>query len=263
MRLEKKKNTAAERSWRAIAPAPGLDARRGSADAWGVMRRLLKLLLFPGGKRGFAATVAVALGIVGILYTPPALAFPHVKRIGNTTVYSVAPIPAVMTERLDRSNRLLAASPLAEPGLRRTVVLTDGGWRWKVLAAGHWNVIALRRPFSSVLLFNASDVMADRVRNGAPRGGTRTLSGTIAHESVHLLTARRYGELRLARMPQWKREGYADYVAQETSIDAADEAEIRERWPDSAVLRYYAAHRRVTHLLDEKGMSADELLSKD
>lgn len=89
------------------------------------------------------------------------------------------------------------------------------------------------------------------------------MSGTIAHESAHLLTARRYGEIRLARMPQWKREGYADYVAQETSIGADDEARIRESWPDAPVLRYYAAHRRVKHLLDREGHSVDELLSKD
>ena len=227
------------------------------------MRRALKHLLFPGGARGLGVTIGLAFVVVVSLYTPAALAFPHVERFGNTTVYSVAPIPDVMAERINRADALLAQSPLAEPGLRRTLVLTDGGWRWRVLAAGYWNVIALRRPFSSMLLFNRADVAADRVRNGAPMGGERTLSGTIAHESVHLLTARRYGEIRLARMPEWKREGYADYVAQETSIGAEDEARIRERWADAPVLRYYAAHRKVKHLLDSGGMSVDELLSKD
>ena len=227
------------------------------------MRRALKLLLFPGGIRGLGAVIGLTLAIAGILYTPAVLAFPHVERFGNTTVYSEAPIPDVMEERLRRADTLIAASPLAAPGLRRTLVLTDGGWRWQVLAAGNWNAIALRRPFSSVLLFNRSDVAADRIRNGAPLGGERTLSGTIAHESVHLLTARRYGEIRLARMPQWKREGYADYVAQETSVGADDEARIRERWPDAPVLRYYDAYRRVKQLLDRDGQSVDELLSKD
>lgn len=241
----------------------GLDWGEGSTDLSSVMRRALKLLLFPGGMRGLGVTIGLTLAIAGILYTPAALAFPHVKRIGNTTVYSVAPIRDVMAQRINRADALLSASPLAEPGLRRTLVLTDGGWRWRVLAAGHWNAIALRRPFSSVLLFNRSDVAADRVRNAAPLGGARTLSGTIAHESVHLLTARRYGEIRLARMPEWKREGYADYVARETSIRAEDEARIREMWPNAPVLRYYAAHRRVRHVLDRDRKSVDELLSKD
>ncbi len=227
------------------------------------MGRALKLLLYPGGMRGLGVMIGLAVVLVAIVYTPAALAFPHVSHIGNTKVYSEAPIPDVMAARIKRADTLLAASPLAEPELRRTLVLTDGGWRWKVLAAGNWSAIALRRPFSSVLLFNNADVVADRVRNGAPRGGVRTLSGTIAHESVHLLTAHRYGEMRLARMPEWKREGYADYVAQETSISPGDEAQVRETSPGAPMLRYYAAYRRVKYLLDKHGMSADELLSKD
>ena len=50
------------------------------------MRRALRLLLFPGGIRGLGVMIGLALAIVGILYTPAALAFPHVKRIGDTTV---------------------------------------------------------------------------------------------------------------------------------------------------------------------------------
>ncbi|QIK77995.1 hypothetical protein G7077_02780 [Sphingomonas piscis] len=223
----------------------------------------MKFLLFPGGIRGFGVMAGLAVAIVGIIYSPAALAFPHFKQIGTTKIYSEAPIPEVMAERIQRADALLAASPLTVPELRRTLVLTEGGWRWKVLAAGNWGAIALRRPFSSALLFNNADILADRVRNGAPRGGVRTLSGTIAHESVHLLTARRYGEVRLARMPEWKREGYADYVAQETSISANDEAQVREVSPNSPLLRYYAAHRRVKQLLDGDGVSVDELLSKD
>lgn len=227
------------------------------------MRRAARLLLFPGGLRGLGLMLGLAIAVAGIVYSPAALAFPYVKQIGDTTVLSEAPVPGVMAERIRRADALLATSPLARPDLRRTLVLTDGDWRWKVLAVGNWNAIALRRPFSSALLFNRADVLADRIRNAAPRGGTRTLSGTIAHESVHLLTARRYGELRLARMPEWKREGYADYVARETSIDAADAAALRKVAPDSPLLRYQAGTRAVQRLLDRDGMTVDALLAKD
>ena len=44
---------------------------------------------------------------------------------------------------------------------------------------------------------------------------------------------------RAARLPVWKREGYADVVAGETSIDPADEARIRARDPHAPVLAYY------------------------
>lgn len=221
-------------------------------------RSLLQRLLFPGGRRGFGIELAVLAVIVTILYTPAALAFPHYAEIGTTKVYSTEPILPVLEERIARADRLLATSPLNETGLRRTLVLTDGGWRWRVMAPGYWGTVAIRRPFSSLLIFNRSDVAADRVTNSA-----RSLSGTIAHESVHLLTARRFGELRQVRMPQWKREGYADYVAREPSDRDGLEADIRARSPDAPVLKYYEARRRVAKALDEEGRTVEQLLRSD
>lgn len=221
-------------------------------------RTLLRRILFPGGRRAFGFELAAIAVIITILYTPAALAFPHYAEIGATKVYSTEPIPPVIEERIARADRLLAQSPLHEPGLPRTIVLTDGGWRWRVMAPGYWSTVAIRRPFSSLLLFNRSDIAADRVTNSA-----RSLSGTIAHESVHLLTARRFGELRQMRMPQWKREGYADYVAQEPSNRDGLEAAIRARSPDAPVLQYYEARRRVAKALDEEGQTVEQLLRSD
>lgn len=221
-------------------------------------RSLLQRILFPGGRRGFGLELVAIAVIITALYAPAALAFPHYAEIGTTKVYSTEPILPVLEQRIARADQLLATSPLYEPGLRRTIVLTDGGWRWRVMAPGYWGAVAIRRPFSSLLIFDRSDIATDRVTNGA-----RTLSGTIAHESVHLLTAHRFGELRLMRMPQWKREGYADYVAGEPSNAAGVEAEIRARSPDAPVLKYYEARRRVARALDEEGQTAEQLLRSD
>lgn len=222
------------------------------------LRPLFRRILLPGGRRGLGFVLAALVVSLTILYAPAALAFPHYAEIGTTKVYSTEPILPVLKQRIARADRLLAQSPLYEPGLSRTIVLTDGGWRSHVMAVGYSDAIALRRPFSTTLLFNRSDVAADRVRNKS-----RSLSGTIAHESVHILTARRFGELRLARMPQWKREGYADYVAQETSIDPDDEQKIRARWPDAPVLKYYEGRLRVAKALDDEGQTVEQLLGHD
>ena len=226
-------------------------------------RRLVQRILLPGGRRGLGFALAILIVCVTTLYAPAALAFPHYAEIGATKIYSTEPILPVLEQRIARADRLLAKSPLYVPGLRRTIVLTDGGWRWRLMALGYSDTIALRRPFSSILLFNRSDIDADRVRNVSPIGGIRSLSGTIAHESVHILTARRFGELRLARMPHWKREGYADYVAQETSIDPDEEQKIRARWPDAPVLKYFEGRRRVANALDDEGQTVEQLLASD
>lgn len=205
--------------------------------------------------------LGVGLAAVGLILfqVPAALAFPHVATVGATTVYSDVPIDPALPRVLARADALLAASSIDQPGIARTVVLTDGGWRWRVLAVGYADAIALRRPFSSVLLFNRSDVGRDRVSNGAAIGGVRSLSGTIAHETTHLLVARHLGEWRAMMLPAWKSEGYADVIAGETSLGVDDERRIRAANPDARVLHYYEGRRRVTAALARNGGSVDAL----
>lgn len=223
------------------------------------LRRAIRVLA--GGKWGMRLLPALLVAAFVLVEAPAALAFPFQQRIGNTTIYAERPIAPEIGQVLARADRLLSASPIDVPGIRRQIVLTDGGWRWHVLALDNSGAIALRRPFSDVLLFNRSDVAADRVGNGARLGGTRTLSGTIAHETVHMLVARHIGELRAIRLPVWKQEGYADLVAGETSLDPGDEARIRAADPDARVLTYYDGRRRVAAELRRNGNSVDALLA--
>ena len=202
-----------------------------------------------------------AVVVAGVVHTPAALAFPYRADFGRTTVLSEQPINrAAMGRVLARADGLLAASPLYRPGLSRPVVLTDGGWRWDLLSIGARGSIAFRRPFAHALIFNRSSVADDRVTNGAPLGGVRTLSGTIAHEMTHRLVAAHIGEWAALSLPAWKREGYPDYVARETSIRPQDEALIRARDPNARVLTYYEGRRRVAAELVRNGGSVDALL---
>ncbi|APX66691.1 hypothetical protein V3I01_11030 [Sphingomonas sp. gentR] len=202
-----------------------------------------------------------AVVVAGVLHVPAALAFPYRADFGRTTVLSEQPIDtAAMGQVLARADGLLAASPLYRPGLSRQLVLTDGGWRWDILSIGARGAIAFRRPFAHALIFNRHSVAADRVTNGAPLGGVRTLSGAIAHEMTHRLIADHIGEWAALRLPAWKREGYPDYVARETSIHPQDEALIRARDPHARVLTYYEGRRRVAAELARNGGSVDALL---
>jgi hypothetical protein len=221
------------------------------------------LLFAAGGRWGLRLTVPLIGFAYVVLCAPAALAFPYQQRLGTTTVYSDALIAPEIHQVVSRADRLLAASPINRPGMTRQIVLTDGGWRWRLLALNLRGAVAFRRPLSNVLVFNRSDVAADRVSNGAALGGTRTLSGTIAHETVHMLLARHLGEWRAIRLPTWKAEGYADYVAGETSLDPGDEARIRAVAPDAPVLVYYEGRRRVAAELRRNGGSVDALLRQE
>lgn len=214
--------------------------------------------------RAMRIAQGVALFLVALLGTataaPQLLAWPYSAEIGHTRIYSESPIPPEMRAVLARSDALVARSPFADPGLERRLFLTDGGWRWDLLALTSRGAFALRRPLRDAIVVNASNVAADRVENGAPVGGARSLSGVIAHETTHLIVAHRLGEWRAFMLPGWKSEGYADYVARESSLGDADYARLRANGARRDAMFYYEARRRVAEALRRNGGNVDALL---
>ncbi|WP_259467313.1 hypothetical protein [Sphingomonas sp. PP-F2F-G114-C0414] len=194
---------------------------------------------------------------VAVVYAPQLLAFPHEQRIGTVTVYAERPIDPRIGSKLARAEGLLRASPIYTGPLDRSLFLTDGGWRWRLLAIQSPGAFAFRRPFSSAIVFNRSDIPADRVTNGRAIGGIRTLSGVIAHESTHIMIANHLGEVRSAMLPTWQQEGYADHVALESSLTDAEAARLRKTDPAATALVYYDARRRVAAALSAKRGSVD------
>jgi hypothetical protein len=99
---------------------------------------------------------------------------------------------------------------------------------------------------------------------GVPVPGDRTLDYFVAHEITHQLTGHAIGPLRYARLQQWVREGYADYVGKGSSFNydearSAFLAGAREMdWKRSGL--YWRYHLLVAHLLDRRHLSVEQLL---
>jgi len=209
--------------------------------------------------QGLLLSAAVLIGATTA--APQLLAWPYSAEIGRTRIYSETPIPPEMRAVLARSDALVARSPLAGPALDRRLFLSQGGWRWELLALTSHGAFAFRRPFRDAIVVNASDAAADRVENGAPVGGSRTLSGVIAHETMHILIARRLGEWGAFMLPGWKSEGYADHVARESSLSDGDYARLRANGARRPAMFYYEARRRVAEALSRNGGDVDRLLA--
>lgn len=209
-----------------------------------------------------ASALALFFAIVAVstYSAPQLLAFPYAARIGDDRVYSVAPLkPQEIRPVLARADRLLQASPIASPHEGRSIFLTDGGWRWYWLANRSSSGFALSRPVTEYVLVNRSDLSRDRVYDGEKIGGVRSLSGVIAHEKCHGTIRQHFGVVRSLLFPQMLVEGYCDYVAQESSLSAADVASLEAQGKSHPALPYYYGRRRVAAALAGNGGSVDRL----
>ncbi len=192
-------------------------------------------------------------------WVPEALAFPHYRQIGQTRVYAESPIPvAAAAMVLARSERLVRASPIAGRSGSQRIFLTNGGWRWHLLAPGEPRGVAISRPFAETIVINRGDVAGDSIKAGV---GQRSLSGVIAHERTHGLIRAHFGALADWRYPAWLREGYCDLVAGGGTLSDADAAALKAQGRTMRALDYYNGRKRVEAILARNGCSVDRLFA--
>lgn len=176
---------------------------------------------------GGTALVPVALaGMVGaaLAYPQPFFAY-HAAR-GRLAIYSDRPFDAAKAQGLLAAiDARLKTSPL-DGGEANAVFVANVDWRQRLFmniayGAGGVNFY----PWTRNVFLRTADIDHDRLfgRSGKAAAPPRTLVYYAAHEIGHSLTGKRLGAARLWnwRLPQWVREGYADYVGLGGDVDVA------------------------------------------
>ncbi len=215
-------------------------------------------------KIGPLLLAGAALLLVGPVIMPSVLAFPHRAQVGKFDIRSEAPLPRAEIERvIADAGRRIATSAIADPqGERRSIYLTQGGWRWTWLALQSRRSFGLTRAATSYIVINRSDLATNRMTNSRPVGAARTLSSIIAHETCHGMERRRYGPFMSVTKPTWLVEGYCDYVAQESTLSDARAADLKARGADHPAMVYYEGRKRVAAELARNGDDVDRLFAE-
>jgi hypothetical protein len=229
----------------------------------------MKRVLFRSG----VFIAAVATLIIGAIIHPQAL-FAHTLRGNLLEVYSDAPIDEAGGRAfINRTEAILAKWPIqsaklpetirlfiANTPLRRHILFTNrsqvGGLVYFPLSGT--NAFLSGADFKSGLLIAPS---------GAIMQPPRTLAYYGAHEAAHLLTGRQVGSIDYLSMPEWIREGVADYVGLEGAADYAELANaasgLHGQTPLAVINRFgvYPKYRLlVAYFLERKGWSFERLL---
>ena len=206
---------------------------------------------------------AVLLVLMAPRFFPWLLAFPYHAQAGSFELWSEAPINQIKLNAIAAdATRRLATSPLYAAPEQRRIYLTTGGWRWTWLALKLNDAFAFAPPVTGVIVINRNSIDQDSVWNGKAVGGHRSLAGIIAHESCHDMERRRFGLWSDWTKPLWLREGYCDYVAQESSLSDADFAALMKAGTSHPAMPYYLGRRRVADALAVNGGDVDALFAR-
>ena len=180
------------------------------------------------------------------------------------------PIDAAGGERLLRDcEALLERSPIKPESLRYHVYVTNDDWRHRLFFLMRAKPLGLTYyyGFGGSAFLGGANFETGRIvhwRYVAPP--PRTLAYFCAHELTHVITGEHVGMAAFLRMPDWVREGIADYVGFEhrQSFERLREA-LGERPVDNRMMQTYGSYPRyrllVTYFLEKKNWSVDELLA--
>ena len=222
--------------------------------------------------------LAAVLGILALtasylgLLCHPGIFFRHSFTDGVITLYSDEPIPPSAQTVLKLAEDRLERSPLfrERPTAPIRIYICHRTWRFILFANTRYKVGGLAYPPLSNNIF-LRGVNFDTNRLIGPSGnevpGERTLSYYIAHEAVHTVVGDYLGIVAHWRLPAWKNEGYADYIAKGSDFDYESvAAQFRRGDRELDPVRsgmYLRYHLLVAFLLDHKGVGLDELFDRE
>jgi hypothetical protein len=221
----------------------------------------------PWLRRTLLTLTAVAV-VYGVLIRFPQVVFAYSTQSDNVVLHARSPLPSEAAAIAAEAGRRIKRSPLYAAETTYDVFLCDTPALFAFFAPINRSVGGIADVYLSRHVFlRPSRIERDRLvgPSGREASGDRTLTYFIAHEITHIMTVRRLGPLGYMHLEAWQREGYADYVGKGGAFDFA--ATLRDFNAGADALDpkrsglYLRYHLLVAHLLDQKGMTVDALLS--
>ena len=189
--------------------------------------------------------------------------------------YSVNNIKIYSTKEIDEQNlviilstvdSLLSNSRIYDPSKKHKLFMCNNKTLYMIFSPiGFRKSFGVYNPLTHHMYFPEADFSNNTVINYNPnskRAGN--LARVITHEIMHYHFAIYIGKLRNLFFKWWKKEGYCDYEAKNSSFDLDEAFQlIRDSIKTSkeSSFRYFKYRLYVTYLLDVKGIALDQFIN--
>jgi hypothetical protein len=188
--------------------------------------------------------------------------------VNGIVLHAREPLPPEAAGIARGAHSRIARSPFFATSDRYDVYLCDTPALFSLLSMKPGVGAVSQAYLGGQVLLRPSHIARDRLigPSGNEVPGERTLTYYVAHEIAHSMVARRIGRVAYARLADWQREGYADYVAKAGAFDFdAALADFRLNAVSLDPVRsglYLRYHLLTTYALDRLGLSARELMQE-
>ena len=164
---------------------------------------------------------------------------------------------------LDKSESLLYNTELFKKGISQDIFICNGYSEFTFFALMSRKAFAVNYPIFQNIFISKSSVLQNYILRNGKENNKRTLSGVIAHETVHSLLENKLGLLKYKLLPSWKNEGYCDFIANESSFN--EQKGLTNICNDGVNLESASfKYRKITqYLFEERKITLEKFLNDD
>lgn len=167
---------------------------------------------------------------------------------------------------LDVSEKLLEGSELKSNSETQKLFLTESYNEFTFFALLSKNAFAVNYPVVQNIFLTKSDLSKNLITRNNKSNNRRTLSGVIAHETIHSLLENKLGVVKFKLLPTWKVEGYADFIAKESSFSTENGLKLicnNDENISSRSYKYFNYRIFTQYLLERRNTELKEFLKNE
>ena len=166
---------------------------------------------------------------------------------------------------IDKSENLLKGTELFKT-IKQDIFICNSFNEFTFFALLSRKAFAVNYPVFQNIFLSKSFASEDYILRNGKENNKRTLSGVIAHETVHSLLENKLGILKYKLLPSWKNEGYCDFIANESSFnekkglqDICNDKDNSE----STSFKYFKYRKITQYLFEERKITLEKFLNDD
>jgi len=179
----------------------------------------------------------------------------------NITLHTREPLSEPADAVLARISETVAGDDFAEPGRTFEVYLGGGFGGYAFWAPFCGKSYACVHPLSGKIFVASADMEKNAAYGPGASMPRRVLESVIVHEVVKAQIKEKLGVLKYAALPSWKKDGYAEHIARETSdMNPADICS--EDSADNTLIKYME-YRLVMEMIKAEGDVSYPTLMKE
>ena len=167
---------------------------------------------------------------------------------------------------LDKSEQLIQNSELFNSDVNQSLFICSSFNEFTFFSLLARKAFAVNYPITQNIFLSKSSISEDFIFRNGKHYNKRTLSGVIAHETTHSLLENYLGIIQYKLLPNWKNEGYCDFIANESSYNEQEGIiEICNEKADmeNSSFKYYKYRLFTNFLFQENNISVDKFLTED